>query len=71
MSKWHKYVFDEKRYKFVGEFEKMYLAEKKEAFDSWDQDNTSHLDKRICLEVLSDYNFKKILDLGCGKGSFN
>ena len=34
---YHKYVFDVKRRKFVGEFEEMYQGEDKENYDSWYQ----------------------------------
>jgi len=69
MAKYHKYVFDLKNRKFVGDFEKMYQNESKEIFDSWHQDDTRQLQRKIDLAILEEYNFSKILDIGCGKGS--
>ena len=69
MAKYHKYVFDLKRRKFIGDFDKMYQNESKENFDSWHQDDTRQLQRKIDLSILEDYNFTSILDIGCGKGS--
>jgi len=69
MAKYHKYVFDLKNRKFVGDFETMYQNESKEIFDSWHQDDTRQLQRKIDLSILEDYSFDKILDIGCGKGS--
>lgn len=69
MAKYHKYVFDIENRKFVGNFELMYQNESKENFDSWHQDDTRQLQRKIDLAILEDYNFKKTLDIGCGKGS--
>ena len=69
MTKYHKYVFDVKKRKFIGNFEEMYQSEIKENFDSWYQDDTRHLPRKIVLDILNGYNFKNIIDLGCGKGS--
>lgn len=70
MAEYHPYVFDTKARKFVGKFEEMYRNEKKRGFDSWQQDDLRHLDRQICLNILEQYNFNNILDVGCGKGAF-
>lgn len=66
----HKYVFDEDKRKFIGKFEEMYSDEDNNGYDSWNQDDLTHLSKRISLSILGDLNFSKVLDLGCGKGTF-
>lgn len=71
MAKYHKYVFDVKNRKLVGDFETMYQNESKENFDSWHQDDTRQLQRKIDLSILEDYNFSKIIDIGCGKGSLS
>jgi predicted TPR repeat methyltransferase len=65
---YYPYVFDAVKRAFVGRFEDMYQAESSEGFDSWHQDDLRHLPKRVCLQVLADYNFSTVLDVGCGKG---
>ena len=67
---YHKFVFDIENRRFVGDFETMYSREDAENFDSWFQDDMNHLTKRLVLALLSQYNFDKILDFGCGKGTF-
>lgn len=67
---YHKFVFDTENRRFVGDFEAMYQQEDAENFDSWFQDDMNHLTKRLVLALLSQYNFNKILDFGCGKGTF-
>lgn len=67
---YHKYVFDETRRVFVGAFEEMYRREDLEGYDSWCQDDTTHLSKRVSLAILAGYRFARILDIGCGKGAF-
>ena len=69
MAKYHKYVFDIDNRKLIGDFETMYQNESKENFDSWHQDDTRQLQRKIDLAILEDYNFNNILDIGCGKGS--
>ena len=66
---YHKYVFDEKNRKFIGDFDKMYAVEKIENFDSWNQDDVDVLDKKICLDILKQINNRTIIDIGCGKGA--
>lgn len=70
MNDYHKYVFDVEQRKYVGEFEEMYRAEKEEFFDSWHQEDLRTLSKQFCLAILAQYNFSRILDVGCGKGTF-
>jgi 2-polyprenyl-3-methyl-5-hydroxy-6-metoxy-1,4-benzoquinol methylase len=67
---YHKYVFDLNKRKFIGKFEEMYQNEDKEGYDSWFQDDLTHLGKQISRVVINKYNFKSILDIGCGKGAF-
>jgi len=52
----------------VGDFEKMYQAEESEGFDSWQSNDVRNLRLRLALEILKDYNFSDVLELGCGKG---
>jgi len=66
---YRKYVFDEENRKFIGEFDRMYAAEKDGNYDSWHQDDVHYLDKQICLKILKQYDFNSILDVGCGKGA--
>jgi SAM-dependent methyltransferase len=67
---YHRYVFDAEGRRFVGAFEEMYRAEAREGFDSWQQDDTSHLAKRVSLALLDGRAFPRVLDVGCGKGAF-
>lgn len=69
MGKYHKYVFDSERREFIGDFEEMYKNESKEIFDSWHQNDSRQLNRKIALSLLDDYCFGNILDLGCGKGA--
>lgn len=70
MQPYHKYVFDNEKSQFVGQFEEMYKAEDSEGFDSWFERDLRQLRKTISLTILDDYNFSAILDVGCGKGAF-
>ena len=70
MPGYHKYVFDTDKREFVGEFEKMYQAEDSQGFDSWLERDLRPLRKTISYAILSAYNFSRILDIGCGKGTF-
>lgn len=67
---YHKYVFDQRKRKLVGKFEEMYGNEDKYQFDSWFQEDLTHLGKQISLAILNRYSFSSILDIGCGKGAF-
>ncbi|MFC1673146.1 class I SAM-dependent methyltransferase [Pseudomonadota bacterium] len=68
MAGYHKFVFDTERRRLVGAFEEMYQAEDQEGFDSWHSNDTRALRLRLALEILKDYNFDEVLELGCGKG---
>lgn len=70
MAEYHKYVFNIEKREFVGKFEEMYQAEKEKYFDSWHQEDMRTLSKKICLDILEQYSFSRILDMGCGKGAF-
>ncbi len=70
MAKYHKYIFDEADRKFIGKFDEMYNSEIENGYDSWQQDDSRFIDRKFCLDILEQYNFTKILDIGCGKGSF-
>jgi SAM-dependent methyltransferase len=67
---YHRYVFDLEQRRFVGAFEDMYRAERAQGFDSWEQDDLRHLEKRVCIEVLAGRDYRRVLDVGCGKGAF-
>lgn len=69
MKKYHRFVFDEESRRFVGAFEEMYQAEKTENFDSWHQEDTRALHKKVMLSMFESLNFEQIIDLGCGKGN--
>jgi len=67
---YHKYVFDTERRRFVGQFEAMYRAEETEGFDSWRERDLRDLRKRLSHTLLDGWNFSRILEVGCGKGTF-
>ena len=67
---YHNYVFDVEKRKFVGKFEEMYQGESIEGYDSWFQEDLTKLDKQLSMTILGMCNFDRILDIGCGKGSF-
>lgn len=69
MADYHKYVFDTDNRRFVEEFEEIYQQEKAANFDSWHQDDSRQLNRKIALDILGGYNFGKILDIGSGKGA--
>ena len=69
MAKYHKYVFDNEARRLVGDFEAMYAAEDSEGFDSWCSHDARHLRIRLSLAILAEYNFNKVLEVGCGKGT--
>lgn len=54
----------------VGRFEEMYRAEHDEGFDSWHQEDQRVLVRVVAHAVLEQFNFDRILDVGCGKGAF-
>jgi len=47
----------------------MYRAELSECFDSWHQEDSRQIQRKVDLAILDGYCFKKILDIGCGKGA--
>lgn len=67
---YHKYVFNLNKRKFVGKFEKMYIDEDKKGYDSWFQEDMTHIGRQLSLLILNRYSFNSILDIGCGKGTF-
>jgi len=69
MAPYHKYVFDEKNRKLIGDFEGMYRAEDAEGFDSWYSADVRSLQTKLSLTLLADYNFSSVLEIGCGKGT--
>lgn len=69
MADYHKYVFDNKRRKMVGEFEEMYKQEHISNFDSWHQEDSRHLSRQVSLAIIGQLNFRSIIDVGCGKGA--
>ncbi len=69
MTEYHKYVFNTEERTFVGKFEEMYQQEKDSVFDSWHQEDSRQLNRKIALEILSEYNFDRIVDIGTGKGA--
>ena len=70
MPGYHRYVFDTENRTFVGKFEEMYRAEDAEGFDSWFERDLRHLRKRLSYQILNAYNFERVLEIGCGKGTF-
>ncbi|HEU4551142.1 MAG TPA: class I SAM-dependent methyltransferase [Rhizomicrobium sp.] len=47
----------------------MYRDEREGGFDSWHERDLRPLRKRIALTILSQYNFGRVLEIGCGKGT--
>lgn len=68
MANYHKFVFDTDARRFIGKFDEMYQQERVANFDSWHQEDSRQLNRKIALNILSCYNFEKIIDIGCGKG---
>lgn len=67
---YHRFVFNQATGQFVGKFEEMYNQENSEGFDSWFQEDLRSIQKQLSLFLLGQYNFQRVLDLGCGKGTF-
>lgn len=61
---YHRFVFDENKRKYIGNFEEMYKYEKT---DPWYISDLSTDAKKIHSAILSSHNFNSILDYGCGK----
>ena len=56
MKKYHKYVFDQTKRSFVGDFEQMYQDEIKDGFDSWHQEDTRQLNREVTLSILKSWD---------------
>ncbi|WP_459866725.1 class I SAM-dependent methyltransferase [Endothiovibrio diazotrophicus] len=69
MTGYHKYVFDTARRSFVGEFEEMYRHEGSDGFDSWHQEDSRQLNRKVALALLEEWNFGRVVDIGVGKGA--
>jgi SAM-dependent methyltransferase len=69
MAGYHRFVFDIEGRKFVGDFEGMYRSEAQESFDSWHQEDSRQLNRRLALHFFDSANFHSVIDIGCGKGS--
>jgi ubiquinone/menaquinone biosynthesis C-methylase UbiE len=67
---YHKYVFSSEAAEFRGDFEGMYKNEDVEGFDSWSQDDVTLIVRQMSLAIIGRYNHSRILDIGCGKGTF-
>jgi len=69
--KYHDYIFNLKKRKYIGDFEKMYKDEEEGNFDSWFATDITVIQKKISIDLINCYNFNKIIDIGCGKGAFS
>jgi cyclopropane fatty-acyl-phospholipid synthase-like methyltransferase len=69
MSKYHEYIFNTGKREFIGAFEEMYQKEQSDNFDSWHQEDSRQLNRKIALSILEVYNFHSIVDIGSGKGA--
>lgn len=67
---YHDYVFDVANRRFVGDFERMYQAEREAGFDSWHQDADGYWHHDVCLALVARSRPASLIDLGCGKGRF-
>ena len=67
---WHRYVWDVKNRRFVGDFEALYQAAEEGGWDAWHQSDPRRLDARVSALLLEHITFASVLDLGCGTGSF-
>ena len=65
-SSYQEYVFQNG--KFIGDFESMY----KDFDDPWNQTTREEFatDKAITLNLIKKFNFKRVIELGCGLGHF-
>jgi ubiquinone/menaquinone biosynthesis C-methylase UbiE len=68
MANYHKFVFDTDARRFIGKFDEMYQQERVANFDSWHQEDSRQLNRKIALNILSCYNFETVIDIGSGKG---
>jgi len=69
MEKYHKYVFDIDKRKFLGNFEEMYINEDIEGYDSWHQDKIPKEYVELVSTLFKKDQFENVLDIGCGKGA--
>jgi hypothetical protein len=60
MAEYHKFVFDFENRSFVGQFEEMYQQEKVSNFDSWHQEDSRQLNRKIALSIMENYNFRSM-----------
>lgn len=70
MSDYHKYVFNLKSREFVGDFDQMYQNELVDRYDSWNQDQIGTPELTAATDIIERYEFRSILDIGCGKGAY-
>jgi hypothetical protein len=68
---YHKYVFDTDKREFVDFFEEMYQNEQVDNFDSWRQEDSRKLQRKIALSILEEFNFQSIVDVSSGKGALS
>ncbi len=67
---YHPYVFDVEHRAFVGRFEEMYGHEQAGGYDSWHERDLRMLRKTLSRTILDAFAFGRILEIGCGKGTF-
>lgn len=67
---YHKFVFEHSKRKFLGKFEEMYDQEDAQGYDSWGSEDMTLVFKNMAKCFLDRYTFRRILDAGCGKGTF-
>jgi len=64
MNNYHAYVIQDGR--FIGAFERMY----RDCPDPWQQDAVEPLSEDVAISLLRRRAYRRVLDLGCGKGRF-
>lgn len=64
ISDYHDYVVKDGR--FIGAFDEMY----RQCDDPWHQDQRPGPEEDVALEFLAARSYRRILDVGCGKGRF-
>jgi 2-polyprenyl-3-methyl-5-hydroxy-6-metoxy-1,4-benzoquinol methylase len=71
MPGYHKYVFDTERRQLVVTLRQCTRRKTPKVSTAWfERDLVKELRKPISHTLLSQYNFVRILDVGCGKGTF-
>lgn len=68
MKNYNNFIFDFKNKKYLGDFENMYKNELNFGYDAWYQEDLRHIQRHVILNLLNQYNFDIIFDIGCGKG---